>query len=97
MTEFKIIQALKVELTSIDSNIQLKLVEIEVLKAKHKQTRLLYDNAVTKQKKFAAELKFTEEFQQENSVKDVPENMEINVVPSLFEEVHNYIHNIIIS
>lgn len=94
MTEFKIIQALKVELTSIDSNIQLKLVEIEVLKAKHKQTRLLYDNAVTKQKKFAAELKFTEEFQQENSVKDVPENMEINVVPSLFEEVHNYIHNI---
>tara|TARA_B100001173_G_C15861803_1_gene493312 strand:- start:69 stop:806 length:738 start_codon:yes stop_codon:yes gene_type:complete len=94
MTELKIIQALKVELTSIDSNIQLKLVEIEVLKAKHKQTRLLYDNAVTKQKKFASELKFTEEFQQENSVKDVPENMEINVVPSLIEEVHQYIHNI---
>jgi hypothetical protein len=94
MTEFQTIQVYRDEVNLIDSEVQLKLAEVEVLKAKQKQARLLYDNAVAKQKRCVAELKFVKEFQQENSVKDVPENMEINVVPSLLEEVHNYIHNI---
>lgn len=94
MTEFQTIQKYRDELTLIDSEVQLKLAEVEVLKAKQKQARLLYDNAVAKQKKLASELKFTKDFQQENSVKELPENMEINVVPSLIEEVYNYIHNI---
>ena len=95
MTEFKTIQVFRDELTLIDSNIQLKLVEIEVLKAKQKQARLLYDNAVIKQKKRVAELKFTEEFQQGNSVKEVPENMEINVQPSFLETARRYIDNVL--
>lgn len=95
MTEFQTIQAYRDEVTFIESQVQLKLAEVEVLKAKKKHARLLYDNAVAKQKQRASELKFTKEFQQENSVKDVPENMEINVEPSLIEEVHNYIHDII--
>ena len=95
MTEFQTIQTYRDNLTLMDTELQLKLAEVEVLKAKQKQARLLYDNAVAKQKKCAAELKFVKEFQQENSVKDVPENMEINVLPSLIEEVHHYIHNII--
>ena len=95
MTEFQTIQTYRDNLTLMDTELQLKLAEVEVLKAKQKQARLLYDNALAKQKKRAAELKFTKEFQQENSVKNVPENMEINVVPSLFEEVHLYIHDII--
>ena len=94
MTEFQTIQTYRDEVNLIDSEVQLKLAEVEVLRAKHKQARLLYDNAVAKQKQRASELKFTKEFQQENSVKDVPENMEINVVPSLIEEVYHYIHNI---
>ena len=94
MTEFQTIQAYRDEVTFIESQVQLKLAEVEVLKAKQKHARLLYDNAVAKQKKLASELKFVKEFQQENSVKDVPENMEINVEPSLIEEVYHYIHNI---
>jgi hypothetical protein len=95
MTEFQTIQKYRDELTLIDSEVQLKLAEVEVLKAKQKQARLLYDNAVAKQKKLASELKFTKDFQQENSVIEMPENMEINVVPSLIEEVYKYIHDII--
>jgi len=94
MTEFQTIQSYRDEVNLIESQVQLKLAEFEVLKAKQKQARLLYDNAVAKQKQRASELKFTEEFQKENSVKDVPENMEINVEPSLIEEVYHYIHNI---
>ena len=91
MTEFQTIQTYRDNLTLMDTELQLKLAEVEVLKAKQKQARLLYDNAVVKQKKRAAELKFTKEFQQENSVKEVPENMEINVEPSLLEEARIYI------
>lgn len=91
MTEFQTIQTYRDEVNLIDSEVQLKLAEVEVLKAKYKQARLLYDNAVAKQKKRASELKFTKEFQQENSVKEVPENMEINVEPSLLEEARIYI------
>ena len=94
MTEFQTIQTYRDNLTLMDTELQLKLAEVEVLKAKQKQARLLYDNAVAKQKKRAAELKFTKDFQQENSVKELPENMEINVEPSLIEEVYHYIRNI---
>lgn len=95
MTEFQTIQAYRDEVTLIESQVQLKLAEVEVLRAKHKQARLLYDNAVAKQKQRASELKFTEEFQKENSVKEVPENMEINVEPSLLEESIQYIQAVI--
>ena len=63
MTEFQTIQEYRDEVTLIESQVQLKLAEVEVLRAKHKQARLLYDNAVAKQKKLASELKFTKEFQ----------------------------------